>query len=466
MTARQPRELGSYADLLCDAADRYSDADALVFGNARLTYRDLLARAIKRTERLRAQGIGDGSWFEIRMPNGPEFVEHFLAGALVGAISVPIEPGSEPSGTHKPANRRGVRAPPEDTLVIMQTSGTTGHPKQCMLSHRALVSNAQAIAERLGIRSGDRFWDPLPMTHLSGLMLMSAVLSAGGTFITTSRFDADMAFDQFEAERPTILYPVFPTVTQTLLGHPRFSAASVESVRAICNIAPPDVQRNLQRALPHAALVNAYGCTEVCGVLAYSEVGDSVEQRANTCGRPLTHFDVRIVDPATGEPLPTGAMGELIARGPSRFTGYYLEPGDTAAAIDADGYFHTGDLCSIDHSGRLSYHGRSSDVLSIGSERVAALEIESVLAMHLEVKLACVVAVPESAHAQVIAAFIEPVPGAALTERAVIRHCAAHLPPFKVPSHVRFVSEWPMSATKVQKFRLRRQLVAELASGD
>ena len=229
MTARQPRELGSYADLLCDAADRYSDADALVFGNARLTYRDLLARAIKRTERLRAQGIGDGSWFEIRMPNGPEFVEHFLAGALVGAISVPIEPGSESSGTHKPANRRGVRAPPEDTLVIMQTSGTTGHPKQCMLSHRALVSNAQAIAERLGIRSGDRFWDPLPMTHLSGLMLMSAVLSAGGTFITTSRFDADMAFDQFEAERPTILYPVFPTVTQTLLGHPRFSAGSVEA---------------------------------------------------------------------------------------------------------------------------------------------------------------------------------------------------------------------------------------------
>ena len=177
VTARQPREIGIYGDLLRDVADQYGDAQALVFGNARLTYRDLLARAIKRTERLRAQGIGEGSWFEIRIPNGPEFVEHFLAAALIGAISVPIEPGREPSERRVPANRRGVRALPEDALVVMQTSGTIGRPKQCVLSHRALVRNAHAIAERLGIRPSDRFWDPLPMTHLSGLMLMSAVLS-------------------------------------------------------------------------------------------------------------------------------------------------------------------------------------------------------------------------------------------------------------------------------------------------
>jgi fatty-acyl-CoA synthase len=410
-----------------------------------------------RAERLRSQGIGRGSWLEIRLSNGTELVEHFLAGALIGAISVPIEPGA-------PASRPGAGAPPEDALVIMQTSGTTGRPKQCVLSHRAFVHNAHAIAERLGIRAGDRFWDPMPMTHLSGLMLMTAVLSAGATFITASRFDADVAFDQFEAERPTILYPVFPTVTQALLGHPRFSAAAVDGVRAICNIAPPAVQRTLQQALPRARLVNAYGCTELCGVLAYSEAGDSIEQRATTCGRPLAHFDVRILDPDTGEPLAAGVMGELIARGPSRFTGYHLEPGDTAAAIDADGFFHTGDLCSIDRSGRLSYHGRTSDVLIIGSERVAALEVESVLAMHPAVKLAYVVAVPGSGHDQVMAAFVEPVPRAALTEPTLIRHCAAHLPPFKVPSHVRFVSEWPMSATKVQKFRLREQLAAELAS--
>ena len=140
-------------------------------------------------------------------------------------------------------------------------------------------------------------------------------------------------------------------------------------------------------------------------------------------------------------------------------------PGDTPAATDADGFFHTGDLCTIDRSGRLTYHGRSSDILSIGSERVAALEVEWVLAMHPAVKLAYVVALPGSAHAQVVAAFIEPVLGAALTERAVLRHCAAHLPRFKVPS-LHFVREWPMSATKVQKFRLRQQLVAELASRD
>ena len=121
--------------------------------------------------------------------------------------------------------------------MIMRTSGTTGRPKQCVLSHRALVRNAHAIAERLGMGAGDRFWDPLPITHLSDLMLMSATLSAGATFISTRRFDADVAFDQFEAERPTILNPVFPTITQTLIAHP--PRPSMTCVQSAISLHPP-----------------------------------------------------------------------------------------------------------------------------------------------------------------------------------------------------------------------------------
>jgi acyl-CoA synthetase (AMP-forming)/AMP-acid ligase II len=208
--------------------------------------------------------------------------------------------------------------------------------------------------------------------------------------------------------------------------------------------------------------MSAYGITELCGTVIFTELDDPLEARVTTCGRPLPGFEVRVVDPETGDPLPAGQRGELVGRGPSRFDGYFANPEQTRLAIDDEGYFHTGDLCSIDDDGRVLFHGRIKDMLKVGGENVAAVEIESFLATHPAIKLAQVVGVPDDRLLEVPAAFVELNPGAELTEAEVIAYCTGKIAGFKVPRHVRFTDAWPMSATKIQKFRLRDQLLAEL----
>jgi fatty-acyl-CoA synthase len=293
-------------------------------------------------------------------------------------------------------------------------------------------------------------------------MLMSGVFVAGATFISMERFEPDAAFDLIERERATVLYPLFPTITLTLMHHPRFAELDKSRARVVVNVAPPDVQRQIQDAFAPAVLMSAYGITELCGTLVFTELDDPLEARLNTCGTPLPGFDMRVVDGETGEPLPPGVRGELVGRGPSRFDGYYNNPEETARAIDSEGYFHTGDLCSIDDEGRISFHGRLKDMLKVGGENVAAIEIESFLATHPAIKLAQVVGIPDDRLLEVPAAFVELVPGANVTEAEVIAYCKGEIAGFKVPRHVRFVEEWPMSATKVQKFRLRDAFLAEL----
>jgi acyl-CoA synthetase (AMP-forming)/AMP-acid ligase II len=347
---------------------------------------------------------------------------------------------------------------PDDTALILYTSGTTAHPKGCMLSHRAILLDAQGIAERFRIPADDRWWDPLPMFHAGALMLMSGVFVAGATFVSMTRFDPDEAFDLIERERATVLYPLFPTITLTLMHHPRFADIDLSRVRVVVNVAPPDVQRQIQDAFAPATLMSAYGITELCGTLVFTELDDPVDARVNTCGTPLPGFDLRVVDPDTNTPLPPGERGELVGRGPSRFDGYYNNPEQTGEAIDDEGYFHTGDLCSIDEDGRIWFQ----DMLKVGGENVAAIEIESYLATHPSIKLAQVVGIPDPRLLEVPAAFVELVPGADLTEAEVIDYCKGQIAGFKVPRHVRVVDDWPMSATKVQKFRLRDRLVEEL----
>src|SRR5206468_9865614 len=170
----------------------------------------------------------------------------------------------------------------------------------------------------------------------------------------------------------------------------------------------------------------------------------------------------RVVDPESGAELPPGERGELVGRGPSRFLGYYGNEEQTSEAIDAEGFFHTGDLCSRDGDGRIAFHGRIKDMLKVGGENVAAVEIESYLATHPAVKVAQVVGIPDPRLIEVPAAFIELARGASATEEEIIGYCRGSIAGFKVPRVVRFVDDWPMSATKIQKFRLRDALITEL----
>jgi acyl-CoA synthetase (AMP-forming)/AMP-acid ligase II len=189
-------------------------------------------------------------------------------------------------------------------------------------------------------------------------MLMSACVARGATFVSMPRFDVDAAFDLIEREAITVHYPLFPTVTLALMHDPRFKELDLSRARVVVSVAPPDVQRQIQEAYAPAKLISAYGITELCGTLIFNELDDDLEQRLTTCGTPIPGFEMRVLDPDTGAELPYGERGELIGRGPSRFDGYYRNDEQTRAVIDEEGFFHTGDLCSIDAEGRVTYHGR------------------------------------------------------------------------------------------------------------
>ena len=171
---------------------------------------------------------------------------------------------------------------------------------------------------------------------------------------------------------------------------------------------------------------------------------------------------MRIVDPDTWADLPTGERGEIVVRGFGQFEGYHNDPQRNAEAIEPDGWFHTGDIGSVDDEGRITYHGRTKDMLKVGGENVAALEVESYLCTHPAVRLAQVVGIPDERLTEVPAAFVEVEPGHEVTEDELIAFCRGEMASFKIPRHVRFVEAWPMGATKIQKFKLRDELLAEL----
>ncbi|TDI61790.1 MAG: AMP-dependent synthetase, partial [Alphaproteobacteria bacterium] len=252
----------------------------------------------------------------------------------------------------------------------------------------------------------------------------------------------------------------FPTITNELITHPDFAKTDLSKLRRINNVAPVDVLRKFQNAFPQAVQTGAFGLTEVGGVIAYNHPDESLETRLHTCGKPFPGIEVRIVDPDTFEDVPANVKGEIICRGYSVFEGYYKSPEKNAEAFK-DGWFRTGDLGLLDAEGYIQFHGRIKDMLKVGGENVAAIEIESYLAKHPSVKLAQVIGVPDDRLLEVAAAYIELNPGAKATEQDIINFCKGQIASFKIPRYVRFVTEWPMSSTKVQKFKLKEDFAAE-----
>jgi fatty-acyl-CoA synthase len=357
------------------------------------------------------------------------------------------------------------RTPVRSVALMMYTSGTTAMPKGCRLSHEALVRTATVAGRtKFRITPADRFWDPLPLFHMSTILPLIGVFDGGGTFVAMTHFDADAALRTLDDEGITISFATFPAITQGLLNHPDYHPDRWRGIRLINNVAPPDTLRAMQAQMPHTVQISAYGCTECGGVVAFNDVEDSLEERATTCGIPFEGIEVEVRDLASGAPAPPEEPGEILVRGYCVFDGYYKDSQRTAEALDADGWFHTGDIGALTAEGRVRYLGRTKDMLKVGGENVAAIEIESYLSTHPAVSIVAVVGVPDPKYMEVPAAFIELRPGREATEEELIEFCRGGLARFKVPRHVRFVDEWPMSATKIQKFRLQERLAAELAA--
>ncbi len=225
-----------------------------------------------------------------------------------------------------------------------------------------------------------------------------------------------------EAERITFAYPTFPAITQDLIHHPDFEATDRSTIRLVNDTGPPETLREVQERFAPAPVVTLFGMTETCGGVSWSAPGDPYEKRMTTGGLPLRGVDVRISDPETGEEMAAGERGEITVRSPGLFERYHQDPDKTADAMRG-GWFHTGDLGRVDEDGRLTFLGRLKDMLKVGGENVAAIEIEAYLGTHPAVKIAQVVGVPEPRYQEVPAAFVELVDGADVSEEELIEFC-------------------------------------------
>jgi len=362
--------------------------------------------------------------------------------------------------------RRRSQVALSDPCIMMYTSGTTAHPKGCRLSHEALVRNAREMGIRFEITDQDRQWNPLPMFHMGAILPLISVIWAGARFITDTHFEPDAAILAIGQEKPTILFTAFPTVMAALVSHPGFDGSNMPELRLVNNVAPPSQLKKNMEILPDAVHISAYGLTEASGVSCSGSAEEDDEIRAYTCGKPYSGVQLRVVDLETGDEVAAGERGEVTIRGFSLFEGYYKSPEKTAEAIDSDGWLHTGDIASLDDEGRVCYQGRIKDMLKVGGENVAAVEIESYILNHPAVQLVQVVGVPDEKLFEAAAAFIQLEPGMSCTQEEIIEFCHDKIASFKIPRHVRFVDEWPMSATKIQKFKLQEMLARELEQGE
>jgi fatty-acyl-CoA synthase len=349
-------------------------------------------------------------------------------------------------------------ATPDDVALMLYTSGTTAQPKGCLITHDAALGVWCESASELEITEDDRMWDALPLFHMSCLGPLLFMFDLGGTIISHTHFDPATALDALERERATWMYSVFPPIIMALVKDPSFVGRDLSRVRGMLNVAPIETMHLIQASFPAARNVGGhFGMTEASGAITCNPWNATAIQLAETHGPPLPGVEVIAVDPDSGDERPRGVPGELLVRGRGLMQGYYRDPELTAEATRG-GWLHSGDLGVVDEDGYVTYMSRLKDMLKVGGENVSPAEVESHLSTHPSVKLVQVVGAPDERLGEAVAAYIELAEGHMWTEAEAIAYCQGQVASYKVPRYVRFVTDWPMSATKIQKFRLREMI--------
>lgn len=355
---------------------------------------------------------------------------------------------------------------PDDVINMQYTSGTTGFPKGVMLSHTNIVNNAIKVAEcqRLGVQ--DRVCIPVPFFHCFGCVMGTlACVATGATMVPVIAFDPGIVLLVVEKERCTALYGV-PTMFIAELNHPTFAERDLSSLRTgimAGSLCPIEVMKNVVHKMGIRDITIAYGQTESSPVITQTVPEDSIERKVSTVGRPHAGVEAKVIDPVTGESLPQGVQGELCTRGYLVMKGYYNMPEQTAQAIDAEGWLHTGDLATMDEDGYFQITGRLKDMIIRGGENIYPREVEEFLYTHPKVLDIQVVGVPDPKYGEQVLACIRVKPGEALTEEEVLEYCHGKIARFKIPRYIQIVDEYPMTASgKIQKFKLREQAIQSL----
>jgi acyl-CoA synthetase (AMP-forming)/AMP-acid ligase II len=404
---------------------------------------------------------------------GNDYVDMLDRGALPDLEQIVVMRGSVPPDTtgwaefiaaggaeHDAEVDRRLAGLGHDTVSdILFTSGTTGRPKGVVQTHGQTLRAFTAWAEVVGLRRDDRYLIVNPFFHAFGYKAgIVACLVTGATMVPLPVFDIPTVMATIPAERITML-PGPPALYQTILAHPDRSKLDTSTLRlAVTGAAaiPVSLVERMRSDLGFDTVVTGYGLTEACGIVTMCRHDDDAETIATTSGRAIPDVEVRVVDDQ-GTELPNGEAGEVVVRGYNVMSAYFEEPEQTAEAIGADGWLHTGDIGVLDDRGYLRITDRLKDMIIVGGFNVYPAEVESILAGHPSVGQSAVVGTPDERMGEVPVAFVVPVAGGdPVDEQDLIEWARARMANFKVPRQVRFVEVLPLNASgKVLKHELR-----------
>lgn len=351
----------------------------------------------------------------------------------------------------------------EDVINMQYTSGTTGFPKGVMLTHRNILNNGYYIGERQNFGHEDRLCLPVPLFHCFGIVLgVLAILTHGGTLVMVELFDPLLVLAAIQKEKCTAVYGV-PTMFIAEMSHPMFEMFDLSSLRTGIMAGSPcpiEAMKKVIEDMNMTEVTIAYGLTEASPVFTQTSVDDPIEKRVNTVGTDMPFSEVKIVDPETGETLGPEQPGEICCRGYNVMKGYYKMPEMTQQAIDEDGWLHSGDLAVMDEDGYYSIVGRIKDMIIRGGENIYPREIEEFLYTMDGIRDVQVVGIPDEKYGEIVGAFIIREEGADIKEEDVRDFSIARIARYKVPKHVFFIDEFPLTASgKIQKFKLKEMAV-------
>jgi len=353
----------------------------------------------------------------------------------------------------------------DDVVTILYTSGTTGAPKGVMSTHYGIINTTLASAENQRLTAKDRLCLSVPLSHMFGCVCvtLAAVIQGATLVIPSETFNPQKILQAVDGERCTAIYGS-PIAFITLMEDPQFKTFDIRSLRtgimggAQC---PMEVMKKIVEEVGVGEIVIGYGQTESSSWITQTRPDDSLELRVSTVGKPLRNIEVKVIDPGSGQEVPTGGVGEICARG-FNMKGYYKMPAATANAIDREGWLHTGDLGSLDEMGYLRTTGRLKEVINKARETIYPTEIEEVLFGHPKILNAQVFGVPDKRSGEEVAAWIKVEEGAPLTEEEIVKYCRERLPGSHLPKYVKLVREFPMTPLgKVQKFKMRELTMKE-----
>lgn len=489
-------DIRSVDDLVVGAAERYGDAELLRFAGHSLSFREVARQVAAVASALRGRGVAPGERVGLMLPNGLDFPVVWLGVLRAGAVAVPInvqyrdadlshvladsgarivvaEPehaaivaaasGScetiAPSAFHAPSRAVAPEDPPAPgpaTLANLQyTSGTTGFPKACMLTHDYWLGTGASIGDHVRLCEDDVVLTAQPFSYLDPQWNLIACLRAGATLVIAPRFSASSFWETVREEGVTFLYTIgaMPVLLLKQPPHPRDRDHRVRVV--LCSGIVPELHRALEErwGVPWR---EGYGMTET-GADLFVPLDDDASVGSGAVGRPTPGKRIRVLDDE-GREVPPGNVGELVIEGQPMMLGYWNQPAATARTLQADG-LRTGDLVRVDADGYVHIVGRKKDMVRRGGENVAAAEVEGVLCQHDDVAAAAVVPVPDAIRGEEVRAVVQLADAATAPDRGLATRIAAfageRLAPFKVPRFVTFAGSLPLTPSgRVEKHRL------------